>query len=127
MAILGKDIKGVTDCDQFLSLAKPGRSAAEACARALTHDNGILWWAPDRGHNLYQYLHTDVNTLNLEQAVKTECELDERVDTANVTVTRDDATESVTISVELEFTEDEANVTFTLTVGEFKTLFQLGL
>jgi hypothetical protein len=35
MAALGRDIKGVTDVDKFLTLTNPPRAAAEAVMRSL--------------------------------------------------------------------------------------------
>ena len=116
MATLGSDISGIVDCDKYMSLASPGRSAAQAVARAQTHENGVLWWAPDRGHPLTQYMHSEENIPRLKQKVRQEAERDERVTAAQV-----DAVlygEELTVTIKLELTNNEADVTLTLTIDQ---------
>lgn len=115
MAALGNDIAGVTDCDKYMSLASPGRSAAQAVARALLHPNGVLWWAPGRGHPLTDYLHSEEQSARLRTKVRKEAELDERVAAAQV-----DAElfgDELQVTVKLELTDNEADVTLTLSIG----------
>jgi hypothetical protein len=114
MAVLGRDIKGVTDIDPFLTLADGPRSAAEAVMRSLLHNPGILWWAPDQGHNLTQYLHGFFDQERVELGVRQQCERDERVDSAGVTATL--LGSELQIRVDLVLTQDSAQVSFTLNI-----------
>ena len=115
MAALGRDIKGVTDVDKFLTLTNPPRAAAEAVMRSLLHNPGILWWAPDQGHNLHNYLHAFFDKERIELAVRQQAEREERVDSARVTATL--LGTELQLQVELTLTQDEAKVAFTLNIG----------
>ena len=115
MAALGRDIKGVTDVDKFLTLTNPPRAAAEAVMRSLLHNPGILWWAPERGHDLHQYLHAFFDKERIELAVRQQAEREERVDSARVTATL--LGTELQLQVELTLTQDEAKVAFTLNIG----------
>ena len=115
MAALGRDIKGVTDVDKFLTLTNGPRAAAEAVMRSLLHNPGILWWAPERGHDLHQYLHAFFDKERIELAVRQQAEREERVDSARVTATL--LGTELQLQVELTLTQDEAKVAFTLNIG----------
>ena len=115
MAALGRDIKGVTDVDKFLTLTNPPRAAAEAVMRSLLHNPGILWWASERGHDLHQYLHAFFDKERIELAVRQQAEREERVDSARVTATL--LGTELQLQVELTLTQDEAKVAFTLNIG----------
>ena len=116
MAALGRDIKGVTDVDKFLTLTNPPRAAAEAVMRSLLHSPGILWWAPERGHDLHQYLHAFFDKERIELAVRQQAEQEERVDSARCTATL--LGNELQLRVDLTLTQDESKVSFTLTIGQ---------
>lgn len=84
---LGIDIGGVTDVDKFLSYVDGPRAAAEAVLRSLLHTKGKLWWAPDSGYDVQQHLHSFFDAERIERNVQTQCELDERVKSAEVSAT----------------------------------------
>lgn len=115
MAILGKDIKGVTDIDAFLTVASGPRAAAEAVMRSLLHNPGILWWAPDQGHNIQNYLHAFFDKERIELAVAQQAEREERVEEASVTATI--LGQELQLRVDLVLTQTAAKVTFTLNIG----------
>lgn len=115
MTALGTDIKGVTDVDPFLTLASGPRATAEAVMRSLLHQPGILWWAPERGHDLHQHLHAFFDQERIELAIQQQCEADERVQSAVVAATL--LGNELQIQVELTLTQDETRVQFTLTIG----------
>lgn len=115
MAALGIDIKGVSDVDPFLTLASGPRSAAEAVMRSLLHQPGVLWWAPERGHDLHQHLHAFFDQERIELAVRQQCEADERVESAEVNAAL--LGSELQLRVDLTLTQDETRVTFTLTIG----------
>lgn len=113
---LGIDISGVEDIDLFLSYADGPRAAAEAVMRSLLHDSGRLWWAPDSGHDMRRYLHGFFDADRIQTAVQTQCELDERVDSAAVEAAV--LGDELKITVSLTLTNDAGQVQFTLTVNE---------
>jgi hypothetical protein len=115
MAILGKDIKGVTDVDAFLTVTNGPRAAAEAVMRSLLHNPGVLWWAPDQGHNIQNYLHGFFDKERIELAVSQQAEREERVQEANVTATI--LGKELQLRVDLVLTQTAAKVTFTLNIG----------
>jgi hypothetical protein len=116
MAALGRDIKGVTDIDPFLTMADGPRSAAEAVMRSLLHNPGILWWAPERGHDLHQHLHAFFDQERIELAVQQQCEADERVESAAVSATM--LGKDLRLQIDLVLTQNEANVSLTLTISQ---------
>ena len=115
MAALGRDIKGVTDVDKFLTLTNGPRAAAEAVMRSLLHNPGILWWAPERGHDLHQYLHAFFDKERIELVVRQQAEQEERVESARCTATL--LGSELQLRVDLTLTQDETKVSFTITIG----------
>jgi hypothetical protein len=115
MAILGKDIKGITDIDAFLTVTNGPRAVAEAVMRSLLHNPGILWWAPERGHDLHQHLHVFFDQERIELAVRQQAEEDERVDSARASATLFGT--ELQLQVALTLTQNAAKVRFTLTIG----------
>jgi hypothetical protein len=113
---LGVDIAGVEDIDLFLSLSDGPRAAAEAVMRSLLHDAGRLWWAPDSGYNVLKHLHGFFDAERIQTAVQSQCELDERVESAVAVATV--LGDEMKISVDLVLTQDATKVQFTLTVNE---------
>jgi hypothetical protein len=113
---LGIDIAGVEDIDLFLSYADGPRAAAEAVMRSLLHDPGRLWWAPDSGHDVRRYLHGFFDRERVQSAVQAQCELDERVERADVECSQ--FGDEIKIGVNLTLTQDATQVQFTLTVNE---------
>ncbi len=83
---LGIDIAGVEDVDLFLSSADGPTSAAQAVGRSLLHAPGKLWWAPDTGHDVRQYIHGFGDTARIKHNVQAAAEADERVQSADVRV-----------------------------------------
>lgn len=115
MAILGKDIKGVTDVDPFLTVTNGPRAAAEAVMRSLLHNPGVLWWAPDQGHNVQNYLHGFFDQERIELGVRQQAERDERVESASVVATL--LGQELQLRIDLVLTQDQAKVTLTLNIG----------
>lgn len=113
---LGFDISGVEDVDSFLTLTDGPKSAAQAVMSSLLHSPGVLWWAPETGHDVRQYLNGAVIEERVQRAVTAQAELDERVDSAQCVVTR--IGNEVTIDVALVLTEDDSAVEFTLTIDQ---------
>jgi hypothetical protein len=113
---LGIDIGGVEDVDLFLSYVAGPRAAAEAVMRSLLHSPGKLWWAPDLGYDVRGELHRFLDAERTERAVQTQAENEERVDSAQVTVTA--LGDEIRIAVELILTQDGSKVQFTLTVNQ---------
>lgn len=83
---LGIDIGGVEDVDLFLSSTDERTSAAEAAARVLLHGPGKLWWAPDKGHDVRQYVHSTGDAARIKANVQSAVESDERIGSADVDV-----------------------------------------
>lgn len=83
--------------------------------RSLLHQPGVLWWAPERGHDLHQHLHAFFDQERIELAVRQQCEADERVAAAEVNATL--LGSELQLRVDLTLTQDESRVSFTLTIG----------
>jgi hypothetical protein len=115
VAILGKDIKGITDIDPFLTVTNGPRAAAESVMRSLLHNAGVLWWAPDSGFNLHGLLHGFFDKERIELAVRQQCERDERVDSAEAVATL--LGEELQLRVDLILTQDGSKVSFTLNIS----------
>lgn len=114
MAALGIDVAGVDDVDLFLSYAEPAESAAQAVARSLLHSPGKLWWAPDSGHNVNQYLHTFFEPERVQSAVQQQAELEERVAAASVVASR--LGDEMQLQINLTLTDDDSQVQMTLAI-----------
>lgn len=112
---LGIDIGGVEDISPHLTLVSGPRAAAEAVLCSLLHAQGRLWWSGERGHDLWQYLHSNTDTGEIELAVTTEAEKDERVESATCTATI--LGQELQLSIELTLTQTQERVILTLTVG----------
>lgn len=115
MTVLGTDLKGVSDVDRFLTLTNGPRAAAEAVMRSLLHQPGVLWWAPERGHDIHQHLHAFFDQERIELAVRQQAEAEERVQSASVSATL--LGTELQLRVDLVLTQDESKVSFTLTIG----------
>jgi hypothetical protein len=120
MAALGIDLKGVLDVDRFLTLTTGPRAAAEAVMRSLFHQPGVLWWAPERGHDLHQHLHVFFDQERVELAVRQQAEADERVASASVSATL--LGTDLQLRVDLVLTQDESKVSFTVTIDALGAL-----
>lgn len=83
---LGSDIGGIGDIDPFLSLVDGRLATAQRVATSLQHSRGVLWWAPDRGFNLYDSINGFANTEALLQGIQAEAEADPGVDAADVSI-----------------------------------------
>jgi hypothetical protein len=116
MPALGIDIGGVEDVDRFLSYTSPARAAAEAVVCSLLHPPGTLWWAPQRGHDIRQYLHAFCDADRIQEAVRAQCEMEERV--ASATVKAQQVGSLLILTITLVLTQDESQVTLTLTVDQ---------
>lgn len=114
MAILGKDIEGVEDIDPFLTLADGPRAATQAVMSSLSHNPGVLWWAPERGHSLLNRLHAVPDEEQTIRAVQRQAELDERVESATATVTV--LGDTLQLGVDLVLTQTEGATSFTITI-----------
>jgi hypothetical protein len=116
MPALGIDISGTTDIDPMLTFSDGPKAVAESVIVSLLHDPGRLWWAPQRGHNVNQYLHQPSEIDEIERAIQSQCEADERVVSAVATVTFQAKT--LTLDCKLTLTNNAGDVEFTLSVDE---------
>jgi phage baseplate assembly protein W len=87
--------------------------------RRLRAVNGSLSWDPAYGLDVRQYLNTQITTAKLQeikQSVKAQCELDERVLQANVTV---ENTQNLELFITIKIiTQPGPNFTFILKVNK---------
>lgn len=120
MAALGIDIAGVEDVDLFLSSADPATSAAQAAGRSLLHSPGKLWWAPDAGHDIRQYLNGFGDTDRIQHNAQAAIELDERIKSADVLA--ESFGNQLKITVNLDFVDNTSDATLTLSIDELGTV-----
>jgi hypothetical protein len=113
---LGTDIAGVEDIDLFLSTADPSLAAAQAVMRSLLHAPGLLWWAPDAGHDVKQYLHGFFDAERMRRGIQAACEREERVATAKVTANIFGT--EIKLSINLTFIDGSTPATLTLTIDQ---------
>lgn len=116
MTILGKDIAGVEDVDKFLTMTSGPRATAQAVMRSLLHSPGVLWWAPERGYNLWDHVHGFFDQERIERAIQTEAEADERVQSASVSAELLGSEMQLTINLVL--TQTQTDVTLTVTIDQ---------
>lgn len=114
---LGIDIGGVSDVDSMLSYSDEKKAVAEAVAVSFTHGPGVLWWAPQRGFNLIEALHSDMTADELEQNMRAQAEAEERVDSAEVTVT-EPSRSTFEAQVKLTLINNAGDVQLTLKVDQ---------
>jgi hypothetical protein len=87
----GDDVVGVLDVDADFTIASPARALGEAALRRLTTDRGGLFYDPEYGYNLRARVNETLDersTFETAAGVRAELERDERVLSADVTVTR---------------------------------------
>jgi hypothetical protein len=113
---LGIDIAGVDDVDLFLSSADPSRSAAEAVMRSLQHAPGTLWWAPDLGLDMNQFLHGFFDPARVQTQVQACCEREERVRSADVSVAQ--LGNEIKVTINLIFIDGSTPATLTLSIDQ---------
>lgn len=92
---LGIDIAtpGAADLDPYFGLVSEGRCLVEALARRLVTPRGSLFYAPQYGYDLRQWINADLDAGDLreiERAAAEECRADERVDDAALEATFSD-------------------------------------
>jgi hypothetical protein len=121
---LGRDILGVTDIDVHLTIGTRRRSAAESIVRALFHEPGALWWAPDRGYHIARHLHAFFDAEAIESAVRAQLEADERTESASVVATQ--LGSELRLEIELVLTRDPTAVTLVVQVSEIGALLSIG-
>jgi len=110
---LGSDFSCVTDLDVNLAVVSGRTALAQALCRRLMTRRAGLWYAPNYGTDLRQFLNTaPVQTSIVEQAAENECLKDERVEDISATAEHLEARQ--TIQLKLRITE--AGGTFDLTV-----------
>lgn len=114
---LGIDIGGISDVDLMLSYTDEKTAVAQAVAVSLSHGPGVLWWAPQRGFNLVAALHSDMTTDEIEQGVRSESEAEERVESADVSVS-ETSKGSFEVRVNLTLINNAGDVQLTITVDQ---------
>lgn len=114
---LGIDIGGISDVDLMLSYTDEKTAVAQAVAVSLSHGPGVLWWAPQRGFNLVGALHSDMTTDEIEQGVRSEAEAEERVESADVSVS-ETFKGSFEVRVNLTLINNAGDVQLTITVDQ---------
>ncbi len=122
---LGIDIGGVEDVSPYLTLVSGPRAAAEAVLCSWLHAGAKLWWAPERGGNLWQYLHGPADIEEVQLALATEAEKDERVEACSVTATL--LGNELSISGALTLTQTAERVKLTLVVSAAGAVISSGV
>jgi hypothetical protein len=115
--LLGVDVDVVTDASPDFRLARGRRNLANALARRLSTPRGGLWYAPDYGLDLREYLHAGVTTRELgglPAAVTLEVLKDPRVQAAAVDVKYSPGHQSLVV-----------NLTITTAAGPFKLILSV--
>lgn len=100
----GLDVSAIPDLDPMLALQGGRRVLAEAVARRLTTQRGSLFYAPDYGLDIRDYLNegfTPSALFQAQSAIEAEVEKDERVISATVTLSNP-RPDTLRISIRIE-------------------------
>lgn len=120
MADYGTDVSTFPGFDATGRTITGPRVVAEACLRRLTTRRGSLSYDPDGGYDLTDLLNEDLSASDLrrhELAAELELEKDDRITSADVTLTLDAAT--FTLSVRITGTlSNGAAFAFTLAISQ---------
>ncbi len=104
----GNDIMVFPDLDPSMSLVADGRVVAQTFAKNITTPRGSLSFHPDRCIDIRDFLNEQVTRetlFRIKAACEAEAEADERVNSANVTVSFIRETGVLRLGVALELTE----------------------
>lgn len=105
MTDYGQDVSTFPDLDPGFAAPTGPRVVAESIARRLTTPRGALFWAPDDGFDVRELLNESVTSAKLSQwtrALEQECEKDERVLSASITLTYDSTGMALQIAASLD-------------------------
>jgi hypothetical protein len=86
MADYGTDFAGVEDLDAGLSVVSGGTGLMQAVSRRWITSAGELFYAPDYGEDLHQWIGANVITGRIEARLEAEALKDERVKSCSVSV-----------------------------------------
>lgn len=103
-AALGVGLDMVSDLPKKWSFASGFKVVANSIARALTTPNGAADWAPGRGFDVRLLLKLGATPAQVAQAehyITAECEADERVSSAEVSIAFVSSTGIATITIAL--------------------------
>jgi phage baseplate assembly protein W len=115
----GSDVLTFPGVDPNLTLSKGGRVLAEALARRLCTPRGSLPFHEDYGLDLRSFLNEAVTSdslYRLKSAVERECEADERVESASVSL--DYNAQTRRLRVRIEATTAQGPFRLTLAVSQ---------
>lgn len=125
---LGADIAAYStdplDIDPYFASASGPQSVAEAVVAAIHLTNGTLWWAADRGVDVREFLHGTTSTEDMQLAIESECLRDERVERADVSITR--LGRDAQVRIVLHLRNAPTAVSLTLTVSEVNEAIAIG-
>lgn len=103
MTDFGTDFNLGDDLDANLSVVSGVTGLGQALARRLRTPRGGLWYAPDYGTDLRQYVLGPVYSARaLEMAAAAECRKDERVEAARARAAQGDDPSSVELTIDVE-------------------------
>jgi len=113
----GIDISGVDDVSPNLGHVTGRLALAQCCARRLLTRRGALWYDPNFGHDVRQYLSAPMfSPGQAAHACETELEKDERVDHATVVLQQQGAALSIRITLD----DGAGPFSFTLSVSALR-------
>lgn len=93
--------QGAQDLDTSFQVITGPRVVGEHIARRLLTRRGILDHAPSVGYDIFELLNSHVADYVVSAYIKQECDADERVRTATVSLSRNQDQLSIKISLEL--------------------------
>lgn len=111
------DISTIPDLDPLATWISGPQAIAERVARRFLTRRGALWYDPDFGLDLRDFLNaglTVARASGLRSLVGTECEKDECVTSADAEVSWDPASGVLGVHVELETNEGSATLTLAI-------------
>ena len=109
---LGSDFSCTDDLDPNWGVVSGTTCLGQALYRRLTTKRGALWYDPNYGTDIRQYLNSSTPINVIGQAVENECRKDERVEDVEAFVETDAAGETYTIAVRVT----AADAPFSLTI-----------
>lgn len=115
MADLGSDIAGLDDIDPTMPTVEGRRCLIQSIARRLITPRGGLWYDPDYGYDLRQYLSgITVSAGAIASGVEAEAEKDERVEQASASV----VFSGRVLTVRLAISDSQGPFSFSLAIDQ---------
>jgi phage baseplate assembly protein W len=112
---LGTDFGGLLDISPAMTMVSGRKALGQALARRLMTPRGHLFYDPDYGTDIRDYLNDSFNSYIVNSQIRNELMKDERV--SDVAVSSSFNADSQTLSIQIKVTDNEGDFNLTLSVS----------